>query len=177
MRFHRPRPLTGRPTVTVVIPCYNYGHYLAEAVHCALDQNGVDVEVIIVDDASPDGSGQVAQRLADADPRVEAILHETNAGHIRTYNDGLAKARGDFVALVSADDLLTRDCLTRAAALMETHPRVGFVYGYAAILLRRAPRDVLADPQLDRLARPRLAVAVRPSGPLLHRQPGGRHAP
>jgi glycosyltransferase involved in cell wall biosynthesis len=117
--------------VSVVIPCYRYGHYLPAAIAGALDQSGVDVEVIIVDDASPDGSADVARALADSDERVRVLVHEENAGHIATYNDGLALAAGDYVTLVSADDLLTPDSLTRAVALMEHHPGVGFVYGYA----------------------------------------------
>ena len=131
MRFHRPRPLTTRPRVSVVIPCYRYGHYLPAAVASALDQSGVDVEVIIVDDASPDDSAATARMLAAQDERITVLVHEQNAGHIATYNDGLALATGDYVTLVSADDLLTRDSLTRAVGLMEHHPRVGFVYGYA----------------------------------------------
>jgi hypothetical protein len=131
VRFQRPRPLGTRPSMSVVIPCYNYGHFLPSAVASALDQTGLDVEVMVVDDASTDGSAAVARRLADADPRVEVLLHEHNQGHIRTYNDGLEKARGDYVALLSADDLLAPDALTRAVSLMEHHPSVGLVYGYA----------------------------------------------
>jgi len=117
--------------VSVVIPCYNYGRYLSGAVASALDQEGIDVDVLIVDDASTDDSAQIAKSLAAADPRVDVLVHELNQGHIRTYNDGLAKARGNYLVLLSADDLLTRDALTRAVSLMEAHPRVGFVYGYA----------------------------------------------
>ncbi|WP_457187325.1 glycosyltransferase family 2 protein [Nocardioides sp. P5_E3] len=131
MRLRRPRPLARRPSATVVIPCYNYGHYLADAVRSATDlQHGVDVEVIIVDDASPDGSGEIARRLADADPRVSLVQHEQNAGHLRTYNDGLRRATGEVVALVSADDMLAEGALARAAALMQHDPSVGFVYGH-----------------------------------------------
>jgi hypothetical protein len=115
----------------VVIPCYNYGHFLPAAVASALDQEDIDVEVLIVDDASTDDSAAVAQRLADGDHRVDVLLHQTNAGHIATYNDGLSKVRGDYVTLVSADDLVTPNALSRAAALMEHHPSVGLVYGFA----------------------------------------------
>lgn len=139
MRLYKPRPLAtaprpreGTPTVSVVIPCYNYGHYLPAAVRSALDQSGVDVEVIVVDDASPDGSAAVARDLAAADPRVRVLAHETNAGHIRTYNDGLAHVRGEYVVLLSADDRLPTDAVTRAVALMEHHPSVGLVYGHPA---------------------------------------------
>lgn len=131
MRFHRPAPSSGRPTVSVVVPCYNYGRYLPDAVASALDQRDIDVDVLVVDDASTDDSAEVAHRLAAADPRVSVLVHARNTGHIRTYNDGLARARGDYVALLSADDLLARDALTRAAALLEHHPRTGLVYGYA----------------------------------------------
>lgn len=131
MRFHGPRLLTGRPTVSVVVPCYNYRDYLPDAVVSALDQEGLDVDVLVVDDASTDDSVEVARALAAADPRVDVLVHEENAGHIRTYNDGLAKATGDYVVLLSADDMLAPDALTRAVALMEHHPSVGLVYGYA----------------------------------------------
>lgn len=125
-----PLPLRTRPSVSVVVPCYNYGHYVSTAVRSALDQVGLEVEVLVVDDASPDGSSAVALELARKDPRVEVLLHEENRGHIRTYNDGLAKARGDYVVLLSADDALPRDALTRAVALMEADPGVGLVYGW-----------------------------------------------
>ena len=106
MRFHSPRALGRTPRVSVVIPCYNYGRYLPAAVASALDQQGLDVDVLVVDDASPDGSHLVAQELAASDPRVDVLVHENNAGHIQTYNDGLARAEGDYVVLLSADDLL-----------------------------------------------------------------------
>jgi glycosyltransferase involved in cell wall biosynthesis len=88
-RSPRVRPLTRRPTVTVVIPCFNYGHYLPLALASALDQPGVDVDVIVIDDASTDGSSTVVRELGTADERVRAVVHEHNRGHIATYNEGL----------------------------------------------------------------------------------------
>ena len=130
MRFERPRQLLTRPSVSVVVPCYNYGHYLGDAVSGVLDQDGLDVEVIIVDDASPDGSVGAARELAAVDERVQVIAHTTNKGHIATYNDGLREIKGDYVVLLSADDALPRNSLTRSIALMEHHPEVGMVYGF-----------------------------------------------
>ena len=119
-------------SVSVVIPCYNYGHFLEEAVGSALTgQDGVDVRVLIIDDASPDDSAQQAHRIAAAEPRVEVRVHEKNKRHIATYNEGLLDwADGDYVALLSADDRLTPGALVRAAALLDAHPEVGFVYGH-----------------------------------------------
>jgi hypothetical protein len=125
-----PRPLTTRPTVSVVIPCYNYGHYLPVALTSVLSQPGVDVEAIVIDDCSPDGSASVVRALAAADARVVPILHAVNRGHIATYNDGLERATGDYVVLLSADDALTPGALERATALLEAEPGVSFAYGF-----------------------------------------------
>ncbi|MCY0937033.1 glycosyltransferase [Streptomyces sp. H34-S4] len=118
-------------TVSVVIPCYKYGHFLADCVQSVLDeQKGVDVRVLIIDDASPDDSAEVARALAAADPRIEVRVHERNQGHIATYNEGLLEwADGDYVALLSADDRLVPGALVRAAALLDAHPEAGFAYG------------------------------------------------
>jgi glycosyltransferase involved in cell wall biosynthesis len=124
------QPLTTRPTVSVVIPCYNYGHFLPECVGSVVSQTEVDLEIIIVDDASPDGSVAVAHELAAKDSRIRVIANEVNKRHIATYNTGLDAATGDYVVLLSADDLLAPGALGRACALLEAHPEVGFVYGF-----------------------------------------------
>ncbi|MDF9816955.1 glycosyltransferase [Streptomyces sp. SPB162] len=118
-------------TVSVVIPCYKYGHFLVDCVRSVLDeQEGLDVRVLIIDDASPDDSAQAAHALAAADPRIEVRVHERNQGHIATYNEGLLEwADGDYVVLLSADDRLVPGALVRAAALLDAHPEAGFCYG------------------------------------------------
>lgn len=130
MNWRLPRPLPGRPRVSVVVPCYRYGHYLSQCVGSILAQPGVDVDVLIVDDASPDDSAEVARELAAQDPRIRVLVHESNAGHIQTYNDGLLAVDGQYVVLLSADDMLAPGALARATALMEHNPRVAFTYGY-----------------------------------------------
>ncbi|MBO3743304.1 glycosyltransferase family 2 protein [Actinoplanes flavus] len=127
----RPVPLRSRPRVTVVIPCYNYGHFLAPCLESFIDSDGLDVDVIVVDDASPDGSAAVAREIAARDARVRVIAHETNKRHIATYNEGLAAAEGEYVMLLSADDLLAPGALTRSAALLQANPEVGMVYGFS----------------------------------------------
>ncbi|HET9740134.1 MAG TPA: glycosyltransferase [Solirubrobacteraceae bacterium] len=123
--------MTRRPRVSVVVPCYNYGRFLEACVGSILEQPDVDVDVLIVDDASPDGSGDVAEAIAARDPRVRVHRNATNQGHIATYNIGFAQIDGEYVLLLSADDMLTPGALSRAAALMESHPSVGFVYGWS----------------------------------------------
>ncbi len=128
-------------SVSVVIPCYNYGHFLRDAIASVLDdQEGVDVRVLIIDDASPDGSAEVARKIAARDSRVEVAVHATNRGHLATYNEGLLEwADGDYSVLMSADDRLTPGALRRATDFLDAHPRVGFVYGNALWFRDDAP--------------------------------------
>jgi hypothetical protein len=128
-------PVTGiggrpkMPRVSVIVPCYNYGRLLSCAVDSALSQESVEVEVIIVDDASTDDSAEVARRLA-CDPRVVVISHDRNTGHVVAFNDGYAVATGEFIVRLDADDLLTVGSLARSVALFDAFPRVGLVYGH-----------------------------------------------
>jgi len=131
---HRPATApvrsTVRPAVSVVIPCFNYARFLPAAVASALDQDGVDVRVIVVDDASTDDSARVAHELAERDDRVEVLAHAANRGPVDTFNDGLARATGEHLVRLDADDLLTPGSLARSAALLEAWPSVGLVYGH-----------------------------------------------
>lgn len=120
----------GKPTVSVVIPCYNYETYLPQAAESALSQADVDVDVIIVDDASTDGSANVAKSLAESDPRVRVLLHRKNVGPVGTFNDGLPLVRGEYLVRLDADDLLTPGSLRRSIAVMTEYPSVGLVYGH-----------------------------------------------
>ncbi|WP_232664344.1 glycosyltransferase family 2 protein [Pseudonocardia sp. TRM90224] len=120
------------PTVDVAVPCYRYGEMLPTAVRSVLDQEGVTVRVLVIDDASGDGSADVAAELAAADDRVTVSVHEQNRGHIATFNEGVMEwAAADYTMLLSADDALPPGALRRATALMEADPDVAFVYGNA----------------------------------------------
>jgi GT2 family glycosyltransferase len=127
------------PRVSVVIPCYNYGHFLPACVESVLSQPGIDIDILIVDDASTDGSSEVVRAAAVKDARVRAVYHEQNKGHIATYNEGLSQVDGDYVALLSADDLLAPGSLLRATTLMERNPGVGLTYGLAVDFLLAPP--------------------------------------
>ena len=116
--------------VTVVIPCHNYARFLPSAVTSALTQRGVDVDVIVVDDASSDESLDVAARMSRRDPRVTVLFNSHNLGPVATFNRGLNAATGEFLVRLDADDLLTPGALARAVAVMQAHPEVGLVYGH-----------------------------------------------
>jgi hypothetical protein len=124
-----PSAPTSRPRVSIVVPSYNYAHYLPACIDSVVGQVGVEVDVLIIDDCSTDDTPAVTARLTERYPNVRVIRHEVNRGHIATYNEGLLQIDGTYSMLLSADDRLPAGALARATALMEAHPGVGFVYG------------------------------------------------
>jgi glycosyltransferase involved in cell wall biosynthesis len=134
--------------VDVIVPCYNYGHYLAECVESILSQSLSDLRVLIIDDASSDDTPGVARELASRSRRVQYRRHQINIGHIATYNEGLDWAESDYVVLLSADDLLAPGALVRAATLMDARPEVGMIYGSCIKLPIGQPVPVL-EPETD----------------------------
>lgn len=125
-------------SVDVVVPCYRYGHFLRECVESVLSQSGPSVRVLIIDDASPDNTAEVAADLARDDSRVTALRHANNKGHIATYNEGIDWVSGDYMLLLSADDYLLPGALHRAVRLMENNPGVGFTFGNAIVRNERS---------------------------------------
>src|SRR5262249_47445225 len=122
--------LTTRPRVSVAIPNYNYARFLPDAIESALDQPGVDVDVLVVDNASTDDSVAVVEAIAARDSRVQLIRHSVNEGPIASFNEGARKTTGEYYVLLCSDDLLTPGSLARSVALLEEHPNVGFTFGY-----------------------------------------------
>lgn len=116
-------------SVDVVVPCYRYGNFLRECVESVLTQSGPDVRVLIIDDASPDNTSEVAAQLARENCRVAFIKHANNRGHIETYNEGIEWASADYMLILSADDYLLPGALNRAACLMDAHREVGLTFG------------------------------------------------
>jgi Glycosyl transferase family 2 len=138
-RAQRGTPSSGPgPRVSVVVPLHNYGHFLGECVDSVLAQDGVDVDVLVVDDASTDDSLGVAAKIAAGDSRVRVMSNERNLGMVATVNHGLRAVDGEYVVKLDADDLVTPGALARATALLDAHPSVGFVYGFP-VAFRRSP--------------------------------------
>ncbi|HEY4990094.1 MAG TPA: glycosyltransferase family 2 protein [Opitutaceae bacterium] len=94
------------PLVSVIIPCYNAAPWLQASVASVRAQTWRRCEIIVVDDGSNDGSGELADRLAGADLRV---LHQPNGGVCSALNLGLGTAQGDFIEYLDADDILDPD--------------------------------------------------------------------
>ena len=121
-------------TIDVIVPCYRYAHFLCECVQSVVTQQGVNLRVLVINDASPDNTGEVAAELAGKDARVIVSTHTTNKGHIATYNEGIAWACADYLLLLSADDYLLPGALKRATEILDSNANVGFTFGKAYVL-------------------------------------------
>jgi glycosyltransferase involved in cell wall biosynthesis len=115
------------PRVTFVVPCYNLAHLLGECVGSILAQSYQDLEVLIMDDCSPDATAEIARGFDD--PRVRHVRHDANVGHLRNYNAGIGLARGEYIWLISADDRLRRPYVVeRFVDHLDHHDNVGYVF-------------------------------------------------
>lgn len=121
--FHEPDSM--RPNVSVVIPTYNVGKYVEEAVASVLSQDVPGLEVIVIDDASTDDTSDRLKRITD--PRLR-VVRLTHVGVGAARNHGLSLARGRYLAFLDADDRWRPGKLRRQLALLESEPSVGFVF-------------------------------------------------
>ena len=118
---------SGEPHVSIIVPCYNYGRFLAEAVESALGQTHAPLEVIVIDDGSTDDSYDVASRFG---PPVK-VLGQPNQGLVAVLNRGLHEAVGEYFVILSADDALRPAYVeTLLTALLE---QPGSAYAYSAM--------------------------------------------
>ncbi len=101
--------------VSVIIPVYNAAPFLERAVTSAMGQRDADIEVVLVDDGSTDGSRELCDELAEADGRVRVVAQE-NAGPAAARNNGVSHAEGDFIFFLDADDYIPGDAV---ATLLE----------------------------------------------------------
>jgi len=112
------------PAVSVIIPSYNSGRYLAEAIQSVLDQTYHDFEVIIVDDGSTDNTGEVTRQFDDS--RVRYIRQE-NKGLSAARNTGVNAASGEYIAFLDADDAYLPDKLGSQIKFLENQPSVDVI--------------------------------------------------
>ncbi|MFI9822450.1 CDP-glycerol glycerophosphotransferase family protein [Streptomyces sp. NPDC052013] len=120
------------PRFSVIVPAYQVQAYLHECLESVLSQSYPDLELIAVDDCSPDACGAVIDEFAARDPRVRAVHLPRNAGLGPARNAGLQRATGDYLVFLDGDDTLTPDALmTMADRLKETGEPDVLVYDYA----------------------------------------------
>ena len=127
--------------VSVVIPCYNQGRYLAEALRSVEAQSGVSVEIVVVDDGSADETSRVAAEFSGV-----RLIRQENSGTAAARNRGLRESRGSYLLFLDADDRLVPGAIAASVSRLERDPECGFVWGRVRVVgadgkLIREPAD------------------------------------
>ena len=118
------------PLVSVVMPVYNGELFLAEAIESILTQTHSDLELIVVDDCSTDGSAAIVREYANRDQRVRLVQHDRNRGSGPARNSGIAVSRGEYIAAMDSDDISLPQRLEKQAAFLQANPDIGVVAAY-----------------------------------------------
>jgi|SRR6185437_15693449 len=108
--------------VSIIIPCYNYGKFLHEAIESALNQTYTDIEIIVVNDGSTDNTSLVAQQYP------VKLITQANLGIPSARNIGITASAGNYILPLDADDKIHSTFLENTVPVLESTPSVGIVY-------------------------------------------------
>jgi len=136
-------PFTKTPLVSVVIASYNHAPFVQDCLHSVLQQDFSDLEILVTDDGSPDGTAaQVAQLAAQQAaqperPQIYLNRFDQNRGASAALNDAISRSRGRYLAVLNSDDRFLPGKLSRQVAFLRQHPAVGAVFGWPAFIDER----------------------------------------
>ncbi len=118
------------------MPNYNHGRYIERALRAILTQAEPPLEIIVVDDTSTDDSCAVIERLMAAHPIIRLMRNEQRTGVDATINRGLREARGDYIALLAADDEIGPNLFSHSLTILAEYPSAGFCFSDPADVAR-----------------------------------------
>jgi hypothetical protein len=122
--------MTSSPRVAVVIPCYGQAEFLPAAVASVCAQTYGELEIVIVDDGSPDDTATVAERLAGGHPeRPIRVLRQQNQGLSASRNNGIAATSAEYVLVLDSDDLIAPTFIEDCVRVLDARPEVSIAYG------------------------------------------------
>ena len=134
-----------KPKVSIVVPIYNVEKYLQECVDSILNQTLQDIEIILVDDGSPDNCGAIIDKYAKKDSRIVAV-HQKNSGYSKAVNHGIKLAKGEYIGIIESDDWIEPDMyqeLYKSAKKYNTDLTKGGFYLYNSTLVDEDKRNVV----------------------------------
>ena len=116
--------------VSIIIPCYNQGRYVKEAIESVYSQTYKNIEIICVNDASSDDSAEIIQALSEEGslPSFSFINHAENKGVVATRNEAIGIATGEYILPLDADDTIEPTYIEKAVKVLDENPDIGIVY-------------------------------------------------
>ena len=112
------------PLVSIITPSFNQAEYIEETINSVLDQDYPNIEYIIIDGASTDGSKEIIEKYKD---RINFWVSEPDEGQTDAINKGFSQANGDIFAWLNSDDTYEPQAVTEAVAYLQSHPEVGLL--------------------------------------------------
>ncbi|MGK7392209.1 MAG: glycosyltransferase family 2 protein [Candidatus Cyclobacteriaceae bacterium M2_1C_046] len=123
------------PLVTIICLCYNHRRFIKEAIESVLVQTYDNIELIIIDDASTDGSQEVIEQIIDSHPEIKYFPLKENRGNCRAFNYGLTHAKGEFIIDFAADDIFKPNRIEEGVnGFIEKGPEYGVNFSDAEII-------------------------------------------
>ena len=136
-----------RPKVSILIPVFNRKEYIAECIQSALDQTYTAFEVVVVDNASEDGTWEICQQFAAVDSRVRIFRNESNIGPVRNWIRCAQEAKGALSKILFSDDCLESNCLSEMVSKL-ADSKIALVY-CAARIGKSRDESIIAYSQAD----------------------------
>lgn len=134
-------------SISIVIPTWNYGRFIGDAITSVLEQNWPDLEIVVSDDGSTDDTAEVVSRYERG---VTYVRRDVQGGSAAARNTGLDRASGDLIGFLDSDDAMALGSLSALAKALEEHPQVDASYGLVAQVqqvdferARACPQDFL----------------------------------
>ena len=103
--------------VSIIVPVYKTERYLSRCLRSILAQDYQELDIILVDDGSPDNSGVLCDELAQTDARIQ-VIHKKNGGLSSARNAGIKAAKGDYICFIDSDDYVAKDYVSTLYGLM-----------------------------------------------------------
>lgn len=114
--------------VSIIIPCYNQGQYITDAIMSAENQTHKDIEIVFIDDCSTDNSLEIVDELAKKFNNIVVLKNDANSGVVESRNKAIDTARGFYILPLDGDDTIEPTYIEEAVQVFEKNPDVGFVY-------------------------------------------------
>ena len=121
------------PKVSIIIPCYNQGKYVAEAINSALRQTFKDIEIVCVNDGSTDNSVEIIKSFENKYKNFIFLNNEENRGVISSRNFAIKNCNGTYILPLDADDIIEPTYVEKAVKILDNNPNIGIVYCKAKI--------------------------------------------